>query len=111
MLTGTIVLQPPSLHELRAYPAKFAKQLHHLHQQYRGKPRKALRQKVVLDPMLSDREHFANMALGDAWVDAGLPSVYLYLLKSKSLCIPDSWYEDMMVLKKQLSELASWLHV
>ena len=40
--------------------------------------------------------------MGDVWSDAGLADVFLYMLQSHSLNIPDSWHDTMMDFKSQL---------
>ena len=96
---------------LRAYPVRFAQKLHQLHQEHTPDAHLPLRQKDLVNAnMLSDRELFSNMPLGDVWVDAHLPTLYLYLFENPNLKISDSWLAPMMELKDQLQGYASWLN-
>ena len=40
--------------------------------------------------------------MGDVWSEAGLADVFMYLLQSHSLNIPDTWLDTMMDFKAQL---------
>ena len=70
-----------------------------------------MRQKVEVDGSKSDHELFKELPLGDLWKDAGLASVCLYLIRGRSLVIPDAWHDTMMDLKKELEKHANRLHV
>ncbi|CAE7353547.1 unnamed protein product [Symbiodinium sp. CCMP2456] len=85
-----------------AYPEGFAKHIFDVHQRIGPEPGRTLRQKVLINTKLTDRELFERLPLGDVWSDAGLADVFMYMLQSHSLNIPDSWLDTMMDFKSQL---------
>ena len=101
----------PACSLLRAYPAGYADAIFNLHQEFGQKRRKPMRQKVQVDGSKTDQELFKELPLGDLWQDAALPSVYLYLLRGRTLVIPDAWYDTMMDLKKEMEKHANWLQL
>ena len=62
-----------------------------------------------LNGIMSDREIFDALDLGDPWTDAGLPTLFMYLMGSRTLVIPDSWHGPMMRLKAQLEDFVTRL--
>ena len=50
-----------------------------------------MRNKKEVAPLMTDKEIFQSMELGDVWWDAELPQLYWYLRKSPTLKIPESW--------------------
>ena len=66
--------------------------------------RLCLRAKNSINPVLTDRELFQSMPLGDAWEDASVASVYFYLRKGRFLVIPDSWQATIDDFDRDLQE-------
>ena len=73
-------------------------------------PRCPLRQKQDIDPRQSDLEIFRSLETGDAWLDADLPGLFLYLYPSPGLKIPDTWQSTMARFKKEMSGWVSLQH-
>lgn len=92
---------------LRCYPRGLGFALLRLYDRVKDKPRLDLRQKVGLNPALTDLEIFQNLPLGDPWVDAQVPGLFLYLLKNPNLVIPDGWQVEMAEMKAQMEQLVS----
>ena len=65
---------------------------------------KCLRNKEVVNNLLSDQEIFARMPLGDCWEDASVASVYFYLRNGKHLVIPDTWMNTIEAFDAALNE-------
>ena len=63
-----------------------------------------LRAKNQVDPLLTDRQVFEAMPLGDVWEDATLASTYFYLRRGKYLVIPDSWQAAVAEFDRALDE-------
>ena len=63
-----------------------------------------LRNKQHLDPMLTDREIFSTMPMGDVWWDAKLPELYWYLRQLPTLSIPESWSSAIQQFEQELQE-------
>ena len=57
-----------------------------------------------MDPLLTDRQVFESMPLGDVWEDASVASTYFYLRKGKYLVIPDSWQATIDEFDRALHE-------
>ena len=70
-----------------------------------------LRQKEAFDPMLTDLQIFLGLPDGDCWVDAELPTVFLYLYENENLVIPDQWKPAMEKMKLEMQKYASWLQL
>ena len=66
-----------------------------------------MRQKASIDLKKTDRELFDSMPSGDCWVDARLPEVFLYLLQSHRLTVPDSWQQSMLKMKREAEQFAN----
>ena len=63
-----------------------------------------MRQKVPLNPECTDLQIFSSLSDSDCWVDAQLPSVFLYLYKKAN--IPDGWHEVMESYRKEMEKFA-----
>ena len=63
-----------------------------------------LRNKEHVDPMLTDREIFSTMPMGDVWWDAKLPELYWYLRQLPTLSIPESWSSAIQQFEQELQE-------
>ena len=63
-----------------------------------------LRAKNSVNPVLTDRQIFESMQLGDAWEDASVASVYFYIRKGRFLVIPDSWQATIDDFDRALQE-------
>ena len=70
-----------------------------------------MRQKALIDPMLTDLQIFRSLELDDPWVDAKIPSLYLYLMKNPRLSIPDEWQAQMELLRSELENYVPRMHV
>ena len=70
-----------------------------------------MRQKAEIDPMRTDLQVFRSLDLGDPWVDAQIPSLYLYLMKNPRLSIPDEWQAHMELLRSELEDYVPRMHV
>ena len=70
-----------------------------------------LRQKETVDPMLTDLQIFMGMPDGDCWVDAELPTLFLYLYGNEKLVIPDEWKPAMQKMKLDMERFVTWLHI
>ena len=71
---------------------------------------KRLRNKTMVDPLLTDQQIFKAMEVGDCWEDAAMPSLYMYLRKGQHLVIPDSWLEAIDAFDKELDECVFGWH-
>ena len=69
-----------------------------------------MRQKIKLDPKMTDLQLFNSLELGDPWVDARLPSLLLYLLKNPKLTIPDGWQKTMNQMKADMEQFVTSMH-
>ena len=49
-----------------------------------------------------------EMPIGDIWLDAQLPKVWIYLLSNRHLKVPDSWQKAVKAFDKELMELEAW---
>ena len=56
----------------------------------------------------TDREIWAEMPMGDIWVDSEVHKVWFYLLQNQSLEIPDSWMSVVLDFNRELSDLEPW---
>lgn len=63
-----------------------------------------LRQKVIIDPRLSDKMIFAQMELGDTWIDSGIHMIWKYIYSNKHLRIPDSWVDCIRDFDNELTK-------
>lgn len=73
------------------------------------RPRLDLRQKLPINPRHTDLQIFRSLPVGDPWVDAQLPSVFLYLHKIAN--VPDGWHAPMDSLREEMEKYVSRLHV
>ena len=94
-------------HILREYPRGFGECLLPLLDDVRGKPRLDLRQKWAVNPALTDLDIFSSLETGDVWVDAKLPSVFMYLYKRAA--IPDAWHNVMESFRVEMEKFATGL--
>ena len=65
-----------------------------------------MRQKVVLNATMTDRELFDAMAIGDHWPEAELIQVWAYLYRNKRLCIPSSWQPTLEKFNADVMDIA-----
>lgn len=93
---------------LRCYPRGFGECLLQLHSTAKNRLMLAMRQKVPLNPELTDLQIFSSLSDSDCWVDAQLPSVFLYLYKQAN--IPDGWHDVMESYRKKMETFAPRLH-
>ena len=66
-----------------------------------------MRHKAAVEMQKTDKDLFANMDIGDPWIDASMVEVWKYLYHSKYLVIPDSWRQPMAEFDQQLTQLAT----
>ena len=59
--------------------------------------------------MLTDLQIFRF--LDDPWVDAKIPSLYLYLMKNPRLLIPDEWQAQMELLRSELENYVPRIYI
>lgn len=89
----------------RVYPSGFGKKLNALHDRAKLRPRLDLRQKARISPEKTDLDIFRSLPLDDAWTDAGMPSLFMYLWEHPSLEIPASWESTMIDFYKDMQAL------
>ena len=89
---------------VRCYPRGLGYKLLELYEQIKNKPRLDLRQKAALNPELTDLQIFRSLPFDDPCVDAGIPSLFLYLWKNENVVIPDGWRAPMEELKAQMEQ-------
>lgn len=92
----------PELKSSQCYPRGLGEHLLRVHDESKAKPGLDMRQKALIDPMLTDLQIFRSLELDDPWVDAKIPSLYLYLMKNPRLSIPDEWQAQMELLRSEL---------
>ncbi|CAE7401334.1 unnamed protein product [Symbiodinium microadriaticum] len=85
------------------YPMGFVQKIYNIFVGQASFP-KCLRNKEVVNNLLSDQEIFARMPLGDCWEDASVASVYFYLRNGKHLVIPDTWMNTIEAFDAALNE-------
>ena len=66
-----------------------------------------LRQKPEFHPRKTDLEIFNDLPQGDPWVDAKLPSLFMYLYANKKLAIPAEWQHTMDEWHKHMEKYAA----
>ena len=90
----------------RCYPEGFAQRLLEC---FRGRRPMSghMRHKAAVEMQKTDKDLFANMEIGDPWIDASMVEVWKYLYHSKYLVIPDSWRQPMAEFDQQLTQLAT----
>lgn len=95
----------------RSYPPAFGRRLLELHDEVQGRPRLDLRQKLSLNPLMTDLQIFRGLSEDDCWVDAQLPSLFIYCYNAalQKGCIPDSWDETMRSLHQSMQKYAAKL--
>lgn len=101
------ILNVKQLHGvLRSYPRGFGLKLLNLWEEARYNPRVDMRQKVPLDAQQSDLEIFNSLEVGDVWCEAGLPSIFIYMMESERCKgkIPPGWVETLMELKEEMRQ-------
>ena len=64
---------------VRCYPRGLGHKLLELCENIKNKPRLDLRQKAALNPEWTDLQIFRSLPFDDPWVDAGIPSLFLYV--------------------------------
>lgn len=89
---------------VRCYPRGLGYKLLELCEKIKNKPRLDLRQKAALNPEWTDLQIFRSLPFDDPCVDAGIPSLFLYLWKNENLVIPDGWRAPMEELKAQMEQ-------
>ena len=95
----------------RCYPPALGRTLLRLHDEAKHAPQFDLRQKVALDPQLTDLQIFQGLSHEDCWVDASLPQVFLYLYQHPNLKIPDEWEYTMRTFHMEMQEYVAWLQL
>ena len=88
----------------RAYPRGLGEALLTLHNESMGMPRVDLRQKRTLDPRSTDLELFMGLEDDDPWVDAQIPSLFLYLYNNPKVQIPHGWEASMDSMKTEMEQ-------
>lgn len=73
-----------------------------MHEATKDMPRFDLRQKRRLNPRQTDLEVFTALDAEDPWVDAQLPSLFLYLYRNPKLSIPPTWLTAMQLMKDEM---------
>ena len=95
---------------VRCYPRGLGHKLLELCENIKNKPRLDLRQKAALNPEWTDLQIFRSLPFDDPWVDAGIPSLFLYLWKNEKLVIPDGWRAPMEELKTKMEQYVPRKH-
>ena len=95
----------------RSYPEGFGARLLELHNQVKDMPRLSMRQKEHINTRSTDLEIFMGLPLGDPWVDAKLPSLFLYLMSHEQLQIPCGWKAPMEEIQSEMKKYATGQHV
>ena len=93
---------------VRSYPRGLGECLLRLHDEAKGRPRVDVRQKLPINPELTDLQIFNALDDSDCWVDAQLPSVFLYLYKKAT--IPDQLHEAMESYRIKMEQYFPRLH-
>lgn len=94
---------------LRQYPPGFGCSLLQLYDESKGRPQFDLRQKVAINPQRTDLQIFQGLPNHDCWVDAKLPTLFLYLFENENLRIPDEWTATMQSMYLDMKKLVTWL--
>lgn len=63
---------------------------------------------MPIDPRKTDLDIFRGLSNEDCWVDAQLPSVFLYLMQNKNLKIPDEWQPAMHMMQLEMQKYVTW---
>jgi len=66
--------------------------------------RPTLRQKVEVDPRMTDVQNFNRLPLGDVWHDAKLVECYRYLRGNYKIVIPETWVASLEALDVELAK-------
>ena len=69
-----------------------------------GQPKLDFRQKRDLDPRKTDLEIFEDLQDADPWVDARIPSLFIYLYSNKNLAIPSEWKPTMDAMRSEMEK-------
>ena len=93
----------------RTYCRGFCEKLCDLYED-RGLHRPDLRHKYPVDLGKSDKDLFAELPMGDIWIDAKLHQVWVYLFTNRRLKVPDSWHDVIWKFHHDLMDLATGLH-
>ncbi|CAE7236796.1 unnamed protein product, partial [Symbiodinium sp. CCMP2456] len=103
------VIADPPCHEKwgaqhRSYSKAFGRKIYELWREEckAEQPRLCMRQKVHIDPGMTDKGLFESLPLGDSWPDAEMIEVWAYLYKNKKLMIPSSWQSTMDAFNSEL---------
>ncbi len=94
---------------LRSYPRGFGECLLQLHGTAKERLCLHMRQKKPLNPELTDLQIFCSLSDSDPWVDAELPTVFLYLYEKAT--IPDQWHDVMTSFKTEMEKYVTRLHI
>jgi len=70
-----------------------------------------MRQKKHVETRSTDLEIFMGLPLGDPWVDAKLPSLFLYLMNHEQLRIPPGWQMVMEEMHTEMKKYATSQHM
>ena len=92
---------------MRQYPRGLGNALVKLFEEKRPVP--DLRSLADLDPSQSALELFQSQEMGDPWMDADLPAVFMYLYSNRHLKVPPLWKSTMAQFAEELSQV-SWLY-
>lgn len=95
----------------RSYPEGFGVRLLQLYRQVKDMPRLSMRQKKHVETRSTDLEIFMGLPLGDPWVDAKLPSLFLYLMNHEQLRIPPGWQMVMEEMHTEMKKYATSQHM
>ena len=77
----------------------------------RGPFQPCLRQKLPVNYKASDRRIFAEMPLGDVWLESGIHLAWDYIYSNRHLNIPDSWVATMKQFDDELKATVLWLQL
>lgn len=66
-----------------------------------------MRQKVIVNPIATDRELFEQLPTGDFWPEAELAQVWMYLYSNSHLRVPDSWQSTIDDFNKIVTDMVS----
>jgi len=94
----------------RCYPPGFGLRLLDLHKEVQDRPRLDLRQKKSFDPQMTDLEIFRSLTDKDPWVDAKLPSLFIYLYSNSNLRMPNEWRPAMDTFLEEMKQYVFWTH-
>lgn len=54
---------------------------------------------------MTDLQIFRSLSGKDSWVDAQLPSLFIYLYGNKNLVVPNDWLDTMNALSYDMQQL------